>query len=75
MDVVRREVMALADPRIKIPLEGKCVKRYELDGCVAEIWDGAFAGKTEEELEAIRWNARRIACEIIDRARARGEVV
>lgn len=58
-----------------VELEGKCVARYELPGCVAEIWDGAYAGKTEEELEAIRWEARRIACDIIDRARARGEAV
>lgn len=58
-----------------IELEGKCVKRYEYLGCTVEIWDGAYAGKTEEELEAIRWEARRIACGIIDRARARGEAV
>lgn len=55
--------------------EGKCVARYEYPNCTVEIWDGAFSGKSEEELEAIRWNARRIACDIIDRARARGETV
>lgn len=52
--------------------EGKCVKRYKTENCTVEIWDGAYAGKTEEELEAIRLEARRIACEIIDMARARG---
>lgn len=54
-----------------VELEGKCVKRYQTERCTVEIWDGAYAGKTEAELEAIRWEARRIACEIMDRARAR----
>lgn len=58
-----------------VELEGKCVKRYQLENCAVEIWDGAYAGKTEAELEAIRLEARRIACEIIDRARARGVAV
>lgn len=58
-----------------VELEGKCVKRYQTDNCTVEIWDGAYAGKTEEELEAIRLEARRIACDILDRARARGEAV
>lgn len=58
-----------------VKLEGKCVKRYRTERCTVEIWDGAYAGKTEAELEAIRLEARRIACEIIDRARARGETV
>lgn len=58
-----------------VELEGKCVKKYKTETCTVEIWDGAYAGKTEEELEAIRWEARRIACEIIDRARARGVAV
>lgn len=58
-----------------IPLEGKCVKRYKTERCTVEIWDGAYANKTPEELEAIRWEARRVACEIIDRLRAKGKVL
>lgn len=58
-----------------VELEGKCVKRYQTKNCTVEIWDGAYAGKTDAELAAIRLEARRIACEIIDRARARGEAV
>lgn len=58
-----------------VKLEGKCVKRYQTEHCTVEIWDGAYAGKTEAELDTIRLEARRIACEIIDRARARGVAV
>lgn len=58
-----------------VELEGKCVKRYKTEHATIEIWDGAYAGKTEEELDEIRWEARRIACGILDRARARGEAV
>lgn len=58
-----------------VELEGKCVKRYKTKNCTVEIWDGAYAGKTEAELDAIRLEARRIICDIIDRARERGEAV
>ena len=58
-----------------VALEGKCVKEYKTERATVRIWDGAYAGKSEAELEAIRWEARRVACGIIDRAMARGEAV
>ena len=57
-----------------VMLEGKCVKRYQTARATVEIWDGAYAGKSEKELDAIRWEARRVACAIIDRAVREGRL-
>lgn len=52
--------------------QGNLVKTYYLEGCTVEVYDAAYAGKTEEELEQIRLEARRVACDIVDRAATRG---
>lgn len=48
------------------------VKEYRLpDGVLIRIADDAYAGKTEEELERVRNNARRIAWDIMVNAMRR----
>ena len=45
--------------------EGNIVAAYQYPGCTVYINDAAYAGKSEEELEGIRKEARRIAGEIM----------
>lgn len=53
--------------------EGRIVQKYRSErGTVIKICDAAYAGKTEEELECIRREMRRIACDIVRRAAERG---
>ncbi len=59
------------------PNMGKLVKTIVKDGCRIEIWDGGYAGKTEEELAATRKRiqtlAWRIAVNIEQRRREHAE--
>lgn len=57
-----------------VELKGNIVATYRGEGCTVYIRDAAYAGKSEKELEAIRWEARRIACAIIDRAVREGRL-
>lgn len=52
--------------------EGKIVEIYQTECCTIKICDAAFAGRTEEELERVRWEARQIAHDIVVRAARRG---
>lgn len=50
---------------------GKIVKEYNIDGVRVLMSDSAYAGKTEEELEMVRFRARRVAQNIMERYAAR----
>ncbi|MFR1050671.1 MAG: hypothetical protein ACLSE7_02985 [Lachnospirales bacterium] len=52
--------------------QGNLVKTYHFKDCTVEVYDAAYAGKTEAELDQIRLEARRVACDIVDRAAAKG---
>lgn len=41
--------------------EGNLVATYQTEHCTVYIRDAAYAGKTEQELEAIREHAQRVA--------------
>lgn len=55
-----------------VKIEGNIVATYKYEHATVYVSDAAYAGKTEEELEKIRREARRIACGIIERAARRG---
>jgi hypothetical protein len=51
--------------------EGKIVETYHFKGCTVYVNDAAYVNKTKEELDAIRKEAWRYACELDIQAQLR----
>lgn len=47
-----------------IPLGGNIVMTMKMDGCTGHICDAAFAGKTQEDFDRIKWELEEVMTRI-----------